>query len=71
MFISKNPLVSMSLEGEAILKTVSKTQRVVQIGTQRRSTHHLIDAKERIIDAGLLGEISHVEIVLLLSYEGQ
>ncbi len=50
------------LEGEAILEAARKYNRKVQIGTQRRSTPHLIDAKRRIIDAGLLGKISHVEM---------
>ena len=50
------------LEGEAVLATARKHNKKVQIGTQRRSTPHLIDAKERIIDAGLLGKISHVDM---------
>lgn len=50
------------LEGEAILSTARKYNKKVQIGTQRRSTPHLIDAKERVIDKGLLGKISHVEM---------
>ena len=49
-------------EGQAMLAAARKYDRVVQIGTQRRSTPHLIEAKERIVDAGLLGEIGHVEI---------
>jgi len=49
-------------EGEAIVAAAKKYNRVVQIGTQRRSTPHLIDAKHKIIDAGLLGEIGHVEM---------
>src|SRR3546814_11978645 len=39
-----------------------KYKRVVQVGTQRKSTPHLIDAKQNIIDTGLLGKISHVEM---------
>lgn len=39
-----------------------KYNRVVQVGTQRKSTPHLIDAKEQVVDAGLLGKISHVEM---------
>jgi predicted dehydrogenase len=35
---------------------------VVQVGTQRKSTPHLIDAKKQIVDAGLLGKIRHVEM---------
>jgi predicted dehydrogenase len=33
----------------------------VQIGTQRRSTPHLIEAKQRFIDSGALGKIAYVE----------
>ncbi len=50
------------VEGQALLAAARKYQRVVQIGTQRRSTPHLIEARDRVIKAGLLGKISHVEI---------
>ena len=50
------------LEGEAIVNAARRYNRKVQIGTQRRSTPHLIDAKKRIIDQGLLGKVSHVEM---------
>jgi len=49
-------------EGEAMLDAARRLKRVVQIGTQRKSTPHLIDAKKQIIDAGLLGRIAHVEM---------
>jgi predicted dehydrogenase len=49
-------------EGEAILDAARKHQRVVQIGTQRKSTPHLIDAKRQVLDAGLLGKIGHVDM---------
>jgi predicted dehydrogenase len=49
-------------EGEAILDAARKHQRVVQIGTQRKSTPHLIDAKKQVIDPGLLGTIGHVDM---------
>jgi len=49
-------------ESEAILDAARKHRRVVQIGTQRKSTPHLIDAKRRVIDAGLLGTIGHVDM---------
>lgn len=49
-------------EGEAILDAAKKYNKVIQVGTQRRSTHHLMDAKQRIIETGLLGKISHVEM---------
>jgi len=49
-------------EGEAMLDAARKLKRVVQIGTQRKSTPHLIDAKKQVIEAGLLGKIGHVEL---------
>lgn len=58
----QKPISVDVLEGEAILATARKHNRVVQIGTQRRSTPHLVEAKKNIVDAGLLGKISHVEM---------
>jgi predicted dehydrogenase len=49
-------------EGQAMLAAARKYNRVVQIGTQRRSTPHLIEALDKVIKPGLLGKISHVEI---------
>lgn len=49
-------------EGEAMLAAARKYNRVVQVGTQRRSTPHLIEAKRDIVDSGLLGKISHAEV---------
>ncbi len=49
-------------EGQAMLAAARKTGRVVQIGTQRRSTPHLVEAKEKVIESGSLGKISMVEI---------
>jgi len=49
-------------EGQAILAAARKYKRVVQIGTQRRSTPHLIEARDQIIKEGKLGKIALVEI---------
>lgn len=49
-------------EGKAILSTARKLGRVVQIGTQRRSTPHLIEARDRVLREGKLGKIAFVEI---------
>jgi predicted dehydrogenase len=49
------------LESKAMLDAARRTNRVVQVGTQRRSTPHLIEAKTRIVDAGLLGDIAQVD----------
>ncbi len=50
------------VESQAMLAAARKYGRVVQIGTQRRSTPHLIEAKERFIDSGALGKIISVDI---------
>lgn len=50
------------LESQAMLDAARKNNCVVQIGTQRRSTPHLIEAKQRVVDEGLLGNVAHVEI---------
>jgi predicted dehydrogenase len=49
-------------EGQAILAAARKHKRVVQIGTQRRSTPHLIEARDRFIREDKLGKIGLVEI---------
>jgi len=49
-------------EGEAMLDAARKLKRVVQIGTQRKSTPHLIDVKKQIVEGGLLGKIGHVDM---------
>ena len=49
-------------EGQAMLAAARKYKRVVQVGMQRRSTPHLITARDRIIREGKLGKIGLVEI---------
>ena len=49
-------------EGKAMLAAARKHGRVVQIGTQRRSTPHLVEAREQIIREGKLGRVGLVEI---------
>jgi predicted dehydrogenase len=49
-------------EGQAMLAAARKYNRVVQIGTQRRSTPHLVEARDQIIREGKLGTIGLVEI---------
>jgi predicted dehydrogenase len=50
------------MEGQAMLAAARKHRRVVQIGTQRRSTPHLVDAREKIVRAGKLGKVGLAEI---------
>lgn len=50
------------IEGEAMVAAARKYNRVVQVGTQRRSTPHLLEARDKYITSGRLGKIGRVEI---------
>jgi predicted dehydrogenase len=58
----QKPISVDVVEGQAMLAAARKHNRVVQINTQRRSTPHLVDAKNRIIGEGKLGKIAMVEL---------
>ncbi|MCC6697157.1 MAG: Gfo/Idh/MocA family oxidoreductase [Candidatus Hydrogenedentes bacterium] len=49
-------------ESEAMLDAARRHNRVVQVGTQRRSTPHFISAKKNVVQAGLLGKVAHVDL---------
>jgi predicted dehydrogenase len=49
-------------EGQAMLAAARKYGRVVQVGTQRRSTPHLIEALDTVVKPGLLGKVGLVEV---------
>ncbi|HWC99499.1 MAG TPA: Gfo/Idh/MocA family oxidoreductase [Candidatus Sulfopaludibacter sp.] len=58
----QKPISVDVIEGQAMLSAARKHQRVVQIGTQRRSTPHLVDAIEKVIKPGKLGKVGLVEV---------
>ena len=58
----QKPISVDIVEGQAMLAAARKYNRVVQIGTQRRSTPHLIEARDTIVQPGKLGKIALVEI---------
>jgi predicted dehydrogenase len=58
----QKPISVDIVEGQAMLAAARKYKRVVQVGTQRRSTPHLIEARDTILKEGKLGKIAHVEI---------
>ena len=58
----QKPISVDVVEGQAMLAAARKHQRVVQVGTQRRSTPHLIEARDRFLREGKLGKIGLVEI---------
>ncbi len=57
----QKPISVDIVEGEAILAAARERGRVVQVGMQRRSTPHLIEARDKIIKTGMLGKIGLVE----------
>jgi predicted dehydrogenase len=58
----QKPICVDVIEGQAMVAAARKHNRVVQVGTQRRSTPHLVEARERVIKEGRLGKIGHVEV---------
>jgi len=58
----QKPISVDIVEGQAMVAAARKHGRVVQVGTQRRSTPHLAEARDKIIREGKLGKIGLVEI---------
>ncbi len=58
----EKPISVDVVEGQAMLDAARRHHRIVQVNTQRRSTPHLIDARDTIIKAGKLGKIAAVDI---------
>lgn len=61
VYVQKPTSVDVA-ESIAMLAAARKHNRIVQVGTQRRSTPHLVEAKKKIVEAGLLGKVAHVEM---------
>lgn len=67
----QKPISVDVVEGQAMVAAARKHGRVVQVGTQRRSTPHLIEARDRIVKEGKLGKIGFVEIYCYYHMRGQ
>jgi len=61
VYVQKPTAVDV-VESQAMLAAARKHRRVVQVGTQRRSTPHLIEARDTIIKPGRLGKVGLVEV---------
>jgi predicted dehydrogenase len=57
----QKPISVDVVEGQAMVAAARKYKRVVQVGTQRRSTPHLIEARD-LVKEGRLGTVGLVEI---------
>jgi predicted dehydrogenase len=58
----QKPISVDVVEGQAMVAAARKHRRVVQVGTQRRSTPHLAEARDRIVREGKLGKVGLVEV---------
>jgi len=58
----QKPISVDVIEGQAMVAAARKHKRVVQVGLQRRSTPHLVEARDRIIREGKLGKVGLVEV---------
>jgi predicted dehydrogenase len=58
----QKPISVDIVEGQAMVAAARRHKRVVQVGLQRRSTPHIVEARDRFINEGKLGKIGLVEI---------
>jgi predicted dehydrogenase len=58
----QKPISVDIVEGQAMVAAARKYNRVVQVHTQRRSTPHIVEARDNIVAAGKLGKVAMVEI---------
>jgi predicted dehydrogenase len=61
VFVQK-PISVDVVEGQAMVAAARKNKRVVQVGTQRRSTPHIIEARDAIVKESKLGKVALVEV---------
>src|SRR3954470_3730700 len=58
----QKPISYDVVEGEAMVAAARKHKRTVQVGLERRSTPHLLEARDKFIKTGALGKIAYVDI---------
>lgn len=58
----QKPISYDVVEGEAMVAAARKYNRTVQVGLERRSTPHILEARDRYIKSGKLGKIAYVDI---------
>lgn len=58
----QKPISYDVVEGQSMLAAARKYDRTVQVGLQRRSTPHLVEARDKFIRSGKLGKIAYVDI---------
>jgi predicted dehydrogenase len=58
----QKPISVDIVESQAMLAAARKHGRTVQVGMQRRSTPHLVEARDKFVKQGALGKVGLVEI---------
>ncbi|NLY00618.1 MAG: Gfo/Idh/MocA family oxidoreductase [Rhodopirellula sp.] len=58
----QKPISYDVVEGQAMVAAARKHGRTVQVGLQRRSTPHLLEARDRYLRTGKLGKVAYVDI---------
>jgi predicted dehydrogenase len=58
----QKPISVDIIEAQAMLTAARKYNRVVQVGMQRRSTPHIVEARDQIVAAGKLGKVAYAEV---------
>lgn len=58
----QKPISVDVVEGQAMVAAAKKYGSTVQVGLQRRSTSHLLEARERFLESGKVGKIGYVDI---------
>ncbi len=53
----EKPMVHLPKDGQAVVKAVRETGRVLQVGTQGRALPQFVEAKQRFIDTGAIGKV--------------
>ncbi|MGA2589611.1 MAG: Gfo/Idh/MocA family oxidoreductase [Bryobacteraceae bacterium] len=59
----EKPLTRLREEGPEIVRAARVNSRVCQVGMQQRSGAVYLEARERFVQSGMLGKISHVDCV--------
>ena len=55
----EKPMVHNPQDGQAIVKAVRETGRILQVGTQGRALAQFVEAKKNYIDSGIIGKVGY------------
>lgn len=59
----EKPMTSLPEQGLEVVKVARETKRIIQVGMQQRSIPYFVEAKEKFIDSGLIGDVHMVRTI--------